>query len=121
MVAQGRAILKDTVKTVEGLNYEVIYGDTDSLFINTRQRPSDANNVTRHDLDIVRKIAEQIQRAVSPKYKYLVLGLDGVFRTLLLLKKKKYAALTAEEKNGSVISKRETKGLLLHTRIVFLL
>lgn len=33
--AKGRQILEDTKHLVEKLQYEVIYGDTDSLMINT--------------------------------------------------------------------------------------
>lgn len=33
--AKGREILEDTKRLVEKLQYEVIYGDTDSLMINT--------------------------------------------------------------------------------------
>lgn len=33
--AKGREILEDTKHLVEKLQYEVIYGDTDSLMINT--------------------------------------------------------------------------------------
>lgn len=35
IVAKGREILQHTKSLVEKLNYEVIYGDTDSIMINT--------------------------------------------------------------------------------------
>lgn len=34
-----------------------------------------------------------IVKDINKKYKKLVLGIDGVFETLLLLKKKKYAGI----------------------------
>lgn len=34
-IAKGREILQHTKSLVEKLNYEVIYGDTDSIMINT--------------------------------------------------------------------------------------
>lgn len=41
----------------------------------------------------------------------LELDIDGVFKRLLLLKKKKYAALVAEKVNGSFFYRRELKGI----------
>lgn len=45
-------------------------------------------------------------------YKLLELDVDGVYRYMLLLKKKKYAAITMEQKaNGAVVQTTELKGL----------
>ena len=41
----------------------------------------------------------------------LEIEIDGLFRKMLLLKKKKYAALIVEEKDGKVTSTLEKKGL----------
>ena len=49
---------------------------------------------------------------VNKLYKTLELEIDGVFKSMLLLKKKKYAALMVEEgRDGSISYKQETKGL----------
>ena len=49
-------------------------------------------------------------------FKMLEIDIDGIFKTLLLLKKKKYAALIVEEKDGVVSFKQEAKGLDLVRR-----
>ncbi len=44
-------------------------------------------------------------------YKLLELDIDGVFKYMLLLKKKKYAAVTVEMKDGKEVCSTELKGL----------
>lgn len=45
-------------------------------------------------------------------YKHVELDIDGVFRFMLLLKKKKYAAVTLTQlPSGEVIETQEIKGL----------
>ncbi|KAL3944971.1 MAG: hypothetical protein SGBAC_000947 [Bacillariaceae sp.] len=111
VTSMGRQTLQRTVdiaQTTVGL--EVIYGDTDSIMINTRI--SDANS-----LGNVMKLGEQVKREVNKLYKTLELEIDGVFKTMLLLKKKKYAAITADlKKNGEIVYGREEKGLDLVRR-----
>eukprot|EP00039_Didymoeca_costata_P010754 m.145616 g.145616 ORF g.145616 m.145616 type:complete len:1518 (-) comp14951_c0_seq3:205-4758(-) len=102
ITAKGREILQKTVDLAQdSLNLDVIYGDTDSIMINTRCT----------DLKEVKKIGNMVKKEVNGLYKLLEIEIDGVFKTMLLLKKKKYAALTIEEKNGEVTVGRETKGL----------
>ncbi|XP_034487330.1 DNA polymerase alpha catalytic subunit [Drosophila innubila] len=99
---KGREILVNTQQLVQKLNYDVVYGDTDSLMINT--------NIT--DYDQVYKIGHTIKQSVNKLYKQLELDIDGVFACLLLLKKKKYAAVKLS-KNAKGVLKREQehKGL----------
>eukprot|EP00041_Stephanoeca_diplocostata_P033068 m.1082251 g.1082251 ORF g.1082251 m.1082251 type:complete len:1545 (-) comp24263_c0_seq2:139-4773(-) len=102
ITSKGREILQKTVDLAQDkCNLDVIYGDTDSIMINTRCT----------DLAETKKIGNQVKREVNSLYKELEIEIDGVFKTMLLLKKKKYAALTIEEKNGKVTIERETKGL----------
>ena len=61
---------------------QVIYGDTDSVFVNS--------NVT--ELSEALKISAGFKKAVNDRYKLLEIDLDSVFQRLLLLQKKKYAA-----------------------------
>jgi DNA polymerase alpha subunit A len=68
---------------VKKLNYDVVYGDTDSMMINTKSQ----------ELKEVIKIGNDLQFAINKNYKKLQIGIDGLFVTLLLLKKKKYAAI----------------------------
>lgn len=94
----GRNTLEKTVKLAkDSLNLEVIYGDTDSIMIHTGL----------DDVQQAIKKGEELKHLVNKQFKKLEIELDGVFKTMLLLKKKKYAALRIE--NGKL--KREVKGL----------
>lgn len=102
VTAKGREILLNTKSLVENLNYEVIYGDTDSLMISC--------NVS--DYDSVFKIGNQIKAESNKLYKQLELDIDGVYKYMLLLKKKKYAALSISKlPNGKMIYTQEIKGV----------
>ncbi|MCO5579179.1 hypothetical protein L7F22_033032 [Adiantum nelumboides] len=99
ITSQGRDILQNTADLVQNnLNLEVIYGDTDSIMIHTGLE----------DLQIVKSIAVKVNK----KYKLLEIDLDGIFKRMLLLKKKKYAAVKMEA-NGDGSSREviEQKGL----------
>jgi DNA polymerase alpha subunit A len=62
-------------------------------------------------------IANNIKRAVNKKYRILEIEIDGVYKNMLLLKKKKYAALSlVNNTDGKKIFKKEVKGLDLVRR-----
>uniref|UniRef100_A0A8B9F9U7 DNA polymerase n=1 Tax=Amazona collaria TaxID=241587 RepID=A0A8B9F9U7_9PSIT len=99
---KGREILMHTKEMVQKMNLEVIYGDTDSIMINTNST----------NLDEVFKLGNKVKSEVNKLYKLLEIDIDGVFKSLLLLKKKKYAALTVEPTgDGKYVTKQELKGL----------
>jgi len=100
---KGREILTHTRELAESLQLDVVYGDTDSVFVNS--------NVT--DLAEALKISAEFKKAVNDRYKLLEIDLDGVFQRLLLLQKKKYAALKVED--GTRTS-TEVKGLDMKRR-----
>ena len=84
----GREALQRTVDLASNqMKLDVIYGDTDSVMINT--------NCT--DLVEVKRIGNEVKKEVNKLYRALELDLDGIFKSMLLLKKKKYAALTITE------------------------
>ncbi len=83
---KGRDTLQASVETVKNMNFEVIYGDTDSILIDPK----------KSDLSELLKAGQEITTAITKKYKHLVLAIDGVFKNMLLLKKKKYACLKLE-------------------------
>ncbi|RZF39069.1 hypothetical protein LSTR_LSTR006606 [Laodelphax striatellus] len=103
VTAKGREILMRTKELVENLGYEVVYGDTDSLMINTNTL----------DYANVKKIGLKIKAEVNRHYKQLELDIDGIFRCLLLCKKKKYAAsvIVGQLPDGTLQTKQEIKGL----------
>ena len=71
-------------------------------------------NVT--DLEQVKAIGLQVKRDVNKLYKSLELDIDGIFKSMLLLKKKKYAALVIKEVDGRIEYEKEMKGLDLVRR-----
>ncbi|CAM4970193.1 unnamed protein product [Rotaria socialis] len=102
ITCKGREILMQAKNIVERMNYDVIYGDTDSIMINT-------NSI---DYDQVMTIGAKIRNEINRQYKSVEIGIDGVFKCMLLLKKKKYAALIVEKTpTQEFIYKTELKGL----------
>lgn len=99
---KGRDILMSTKTLVENMGIEVIYGDTDSIMINTNCA----------EYAEVMKLGHKVQSEVNKFYRLLEIEIDGVFKSMLLLKKKKYAALTVSKTNsGELIYKKEMKGI----------
>jgi DNA polymerase alpha subunit A len=101
ITAKGREILQSTVDLAEQQSLEVVYGDTDSIMINTNTE----------DLSQVKKVGVEFKKLVNKRYHLLEIEMDGFFKRMLLLKKKKYAAISVEEKNGKITEVMETKGL----------
>lgn len=101
ITAKGREALQTTINVVtQELTLEVVYGDTDSVFVNTKTT----------DYNEAMQVAQQIKRSVNKRYKKLEIEIDGVFGRLLLLKKKKYAGLKVVDQVKGVYE-REYKGL----------
>ncbi|KAI3379730.1 hypothetical protein SNEBB_004383 [Seison nebaliae] len=99
ITCKGRQILLKTKNFLEKeMKIEVIYGDTDSLMINSNTR----------SIDEVRKLSEKLIECVNEQYQILQMGIDGIYERLLLLKKKKYAALLYDENGKNEI---ELKGI----------
>lgn len=61
------------------MNLDVIYGDTDSIMINSNTR----------DLKEAEKIAQRVKGEVNKLYQLLEIDVDGIYKALLLLRKKK--------------------------------
>ena len=105
ITAMGREALQRTVDLATNqLGLDVIYGDTDSVMINTALT----------DIAKVREIGNTVKREVNKLYKSLELDLDGIFKSMLLLKKKKYAAVVINEQpDGTLHFEKEMKGCRL--------
>jgi len=105
---KGRDILQNTMDLAQQkLNKEVIYGDTDSIMVYTGT----------NDLKEVKRIGNEIKAEVNKMYKLLEIEIDGIMQSMLLLNKKKYAALMINEnKDGTFTTTKETKGLDLVRR-----
>ena len=97
----GRQTLQATVDLVEkNLRLDVIYGDTDSIFVHTGQ----------DDFSAAVAIGSEIAKEVNKQYSKLEIEMECVFRSLLLLKKKKYACLKVRDWDKQLFD-REEKGL----------
>ncbi|CAK9048762.1 DNA polymerase alpha catalytic subunit [Durusdinium trenchii] len=101
ITAMGREALQSTISVVnQELQLDVVYGDTDSVFVNTKTS----------NFQQAMQIGEQIKRSVNKRYKKLEIEIDGVFVRLMLLKKKKYAAMKVLNWEEQIFEK-EFKGL----------
>ncbi|GAA5888512.1 hypothetical protein JCM6882_008978 [Rhodosporidiobolus microsporus] len=105
---KGREILTRTKADAESMSLNVIYGDTDSVMINTNQT----------DYAAALKIGEEFKKLINDKYKKLEIDRDAVFERMLLLNKKKYAARKVEDdgKGGPGEMTTEIKGLDMKRR-----
>lgn len=61
------------------LGLDVIYGDTDSIMIDSNTRV----------LEEAEKIAQKVKVEVNKLYRLLEIDVDGIFKSMLLLRKKK--------------------------------
>ena len=103
---KGREVLTNAKDLAEGLDLQVIYGDTDSVMINTN-----VNSYTE-----ALKIGNEFKKTVNERYRLLEIDIDNVYQRLLLHAKKKYAALQLVEINGVLEPKVDVKGLDMRRR-----
>ena len=103
---KGREILRSTKDLAESNQLRVVYGDTDSVMINTN-----ADN-----MEEALKVGRDFKRLVNERYKLLEIDIDNIFRRLLLHAKKKYAAINMMEVDGKYVDKLEVKGLDMKRR-----
>jgi len=105
--SKGREILQSTKELAESAHaLRVIYGDTDSVMVNTNQ-----DNI----LEAI-KMGHEFKKAVNERYELLEIEIDNIFRRLLLHAKKKYAAINMFEVDGVWKEKMEVKGLDMRRR-----
>ncbi|KAF2398438.1 DNA polymeras-like protein alpha catalytic subunit [Trichodelitschia bisporula] len=103
---KGREILRSTKELAETQQLRVIYGDTDSVMINTN----------KDNIQEALKLGSEFRAAVNKMYNLLEIDIDNVFRRLLLHAKKKYAAINMVERDGAYVEKLEVKGLDMRRR-----
>ncbi|KAL6452848.1 POL1 DNA polymerase alpha catalytic subunit A [Candida maltosa Xu316] len=105
---KGREILMDTRQLAESSSLRVVYGDTDSVMIDTGA-DSFADAI---------KIGEMFKVQVNERYRLLEIDIDNVFKKLLLHAKKKYAAMTVSinRSTNEESTSLEVKGLDMRRR-----
>lgn len=104
ITAKGREILRATKELIEAnqtMKLEIIYGDTDSLMINTN----------KDSYDEAESIGYRLKADINRRYQQLEIDIDGIFKSILLLKKKKYAAMIAKKEGAQIRFIKEVKGL----------
>uniref|UniRef100_A0A060TBJ3 DNA polymerase n=1 Tax=Blastobotrys adeninivorans TaxID=409370 RepID=A0A060TBJ3_BLAAD len=100
--AKGREALTSATELAAKKQLHVIYGDTDSVMINT--------NVDDHKMAI--QVGNEFKQLVNEQYRELEIDIDNIFQRMLLLQKKKYAAtVITGSKDGKATTKLEVKGL----------
>lgn len=103
----GQFIVKETASKIQGMGYEVIYMDTDSVFVKAGRK--DAEEANKTGMDICRDINNYYKEFVNKSYQresFLELQLSKVFKRFLMPRlrlkeqgaKKRYAGLTDENK-----------------------
>jgi DNA polymerase alpha subunit A len=82
----GRKLLARVAKEIPKFEVDVIYGDTDSVFINTKTQ----------EIDQAVAVGKKIQDRVNSfsKSGILEIGMDAVYQRLLLNDKKRYAGIS---------------------------
>ncbi|TDH70029.1 hypothetical protein CCR75_007026 [Bremia lactucae] len=108
ITSTGRQTLQRAKEVAEHeCGYDVIYGDTDSIMVDSRTE----------NLDEAKRIGSDIQTQCNKHFKLLELEVDAIFKRLLLLNKKKYAALVLKEQpQCEPLFEKEVKGLDLVRR-----
>ncbi len=99
----GRFLIQKTREIVERDKiFEVIYGDTDSIMVKTNVK--DIGNAFQTGSELEKRINEELVGIVQMK-------IESIFKTLLILSKKRYAGLSVERVNGSYNEKIIMKGI----------
>ncbi len=103
ITAHGRKNLEKTKKLIEdNFAVEVLYADTDSVFLKTNIK----------DLDEAKKEGSKIAKFVSDKLPgYLELEFEKIYKTFLILTKKRYAGWEFEPSGDGWVDKIEMKGI----------
>jgi DNA polymerase, archaea type len=83
----GRENIMKTKSLIEKKGYGIVYGDTDSVFVKV--------DVT--DLDAAQKIGEDVSAYVTSKLDGLDLKFEKIFKTFLIMAKKRYAGWSFEK------------------------
>ena len=96
ITSTGRQTLQRAQEVAEQeCGYDVIYSDTDSIMVDCRS----------DKLEDAKRIGREIQNQCNKHFKLLELEVDYIFKTILLLNKKKYASLVVKERsNGEIVS-----------------
>ena len=99
----GRFLINKTKEIIETKSgYEVVYGDTDSIMVKLKTK----------DLETAFEIGRGLESLVNTELTGIVqMKIEKVFKSLLILSKKRYAGLTYEKSNGEWKEEMMMKGI----------
>ncbi len=99
----GRYYINRTKELVEGkTRHKVIYGDTDSVMVETDTK----------DMDEAMKKGDELAKLINDEYKGTMrIKVENIFRSLLILTKKRYAGWSFEKVGGEWKEKTVMKGI----------
>ncbi|MBI4017597.1 MAG: hypothetical protein HY366_01480 [Candidatus Aenigmarchaeota archaeon] len=102
VTSYGRTLIGQTKQTIEAGGYTVVYGDTDSVMVKVPTKNLDEAHV------IGTRLAHDITESLPGE---LELDFDKLFRSFLILTKKRYAGWAFEKRGGSWEGKIEMRGI----------
>ena len=98
----GRELIQKTKQIVESLGYKVVYGDTDSIMVKAGTK----------EIEEAFKIGKMLEEEINKRLEGVVkMKIESVFKSLLILTKKRYAGLAVEKKDGIYEEKIVMKGI----------
>jgi len=100
----GRYFIDTTKKLVEKANkdWEVIYGDTDSIMV----------KVKANDVEEAFNVGKEIEKIINEYYQgKMTVKIESVFKSFLIITKKRYAGIAVEMEDGKVKEKIVMKGI----------
>lgn len=99
----GRDLIRKTKEIAEKTGkYSVIYGDTDSIMV----------HVECKDIEEAFRKGKEVERLINREMRGIMrMKIEGVFKSLLILSKKRYAGIAVEKMNSGYEEKLVMKGI----------
>ncbi|MGC9058938.1 MAG: DNA-directed DNA polymerase [Candidatus Aenigmatarchaeota archaeon] len=104
ITSYGRYFIETTKKLVESKtkDWEVIYGDTDSIMV----------KIKASSIEEAFKIGREIEKVINDYYQGKVTTkIEAIFKSFLIVSKKRYAGIAVEESEGGYKEKMVMKGI----------
>jgi DNA polymerase I len=102
----GRWVLNFVRTTFKDMGYEVIYGDTDSIFVKS-DGPLDIESCREQFHNLIKK---ELANTYNANESFISLGFDKHYTTFMLFAKKNYAGLM-DNHEGKIVNKIFARGL----------
>ncbi|MCS7123400.1 MAG: DNA-directed DNA polymerase [Candidatus Aenigmarchaeota archaeon] len=94
ITSTGRKLITEMKELIESnTNYKVIYGDTDSLMV----------KLDTEDVKVAFEKARELENIVNSRYENLKMKVENIFKTLIIVTKKRYVGLSIDESGNEKI------------------